>query len=204
MKTLTLAAAGLLLASCSSISYEDPDRVETLTIDYGSTDLQAFAQSMAESLIADRDLDFVGLDGQGRRYQIVLGDIQNATHQHMDTLAIADSIQTALVQSDKFVVLASDLGQDEIGERVRFEQGSGRVDTTQATAFGRQLGADLVLFGRIISIDKKTGRTLASGGYRKEDVYYKFSFQAVDVETAVIVWMDEKEIVKFESRGIFG
>jgi hypothetical protein len=43
---MKLLAAALLLplaVSCSSTQYDDPDKVETLTIDFGSTDLKTLA-----------------------------------------------------------------------------------------------------------------------------------------------------------------
>ena len=44
----------LALGACAStIRYDDPGKVETINIDFGSTDLQSLAGAMAESMTAD-------------------------------------------------------------------------------------------------------------------------------------------------------
>ena len=133
-----------------------------------------------------------------------MGGVENRTSEHIDTQAITDSIKTALLKSGKFRLTASNQGQQEIEDQVRFQQGSGRVDPATAKAYGRQFGADVVVYGRLISIEKSDGRTIESGGYKKDDVYYKFTLECVDIETGEILWIDEEEIRKFEETGLFG
>lgn len=204
--SLTLCLAGALFAGCSSIEYEDPDKVETLTIDYGSTDLQTFAQSMADSLVASPGLSYMQHPGNGDDLRIVayIGDLQNKTHEHIDMEGITDSIRTALVKSGKFRFVVADQGQQEIEDQVRFQQGSGRVDPALAKAFGAQLGADAILFGRLMAIDKHTGRTIEGGFYKRDDIYYKLTMEMVNIETAEVIWIEEKEIRKFGKTGLFG
>ena len=115
-----------------------------------------------------------------------------------------DSIRTSLLKSGRFRLAASDQGQDDLGEQVRFQQGSGRVDPTQAKAFGKQIGADMVLLGNLRSIEKKKGGSLESGGTRKEDVWYQFVLELVNIESGEIIWMEQEEIRKTQKTGIFG
>ena len=50
MKSLTtILGLTLVLTGCSSIKYGDPAQVETLTMGYGSTDLQTLAAGMSSS-----------------------------------------------------------------------------------------------------------------------------------------------------------
>ena len=66
IRTTLLAAATLLLGSgCSSLGYGDPDATETVTIEFGSTDLQTFASTMAESLLASPNLSFMDTSAKG-------------------------------------------------------------------------------------------------------------------------------------------
>jgi uncharacterized protein (TIGR02722 family) len=203
---LTLALAPLLAAGCSSTGYDDPDMVETLTIDFGSTDLQTLAAAMSESLIADPNLSYLERPDKGddKRIKIVIGDVENRTTEHIDTTGITDSIRTSLLKSGKFFILAGDPGQGQIGDQVSFQQGSGRVDPSMAMAFGKQHGAEVIVYGTLRSIDKKKGRSLESLGYKKEDLYYQFVMQCVNIETGQLIWAEEKDIRKRSKTGIFG
>jgi penicillin-binding protein activator len=209
MKTLPLfaALAALSLApACSSVRYDDPDRVETLTIDFGSTDLQTLAAGMTDSFLRSPALQYLDHPGKGedKRIMMYIGKVENRTSEHIDTQGITDSIRTKLLQSGKFRITADQAGQDQLADQVRFQQGSGRVDPAQARAFGRQIGADVVVYGTLRSIEKGRGRSIESGGVKKEDVYYQFVLNAVNIETGEIIWAEEKDIRKVERRGLFG
>jgi len=133
MNSLRLAQVSLLVpllaASCSSIRYDDPGRVETLTIDYGSTDLQTLSADMVDSLISTPALNYLDNSGKGEDKRVIVytGGVENRTSEHIDTEGITDKIQTALLKSGKFRFVAAKAGQAEIGDQVRFQQESGRV-----------------------------------------------------------------------------
>ena len=209
MKTLTalsLVALSFGLQSCSSTRYSDPKREETLNVDWGSTDLQTFSQRMADSLLSSPGLSYVQHPGKGDDLRVVayLGGISNETTEHVNTRDISRKVSTALVQSGRFRIVADDAGQDEIGEQVRFQQGSGRVDPAQAKAFGKQLGADVVIYGSLSSITKKKGRSLESLGSKVKDVYYLFVLNCVNIETGEIIWAEEAELNKAQRTSLFG
>jgi len=203
---LTLALVPALTAACSSTKYDDPDMVETLTIDFGSTDLQTLASAMSESLIGSPNLSYLEDPGKGDDKRIIayMGDIENRTTEHIDTGGISDSIRTTLLMSGKFRIVAGTPGQNEIGDQVSFQQGSGRVDPQMAKAFGKQLGADVVVYGTLRAIDKVKGRSLESLGTRKEDLYYQFVMQCVNITTGELIWAKEEDIRKRSKTGIFG
>ncbi|MFT4708940.1 MAG: hypothetical protein ACI8Q9_000056 [Planctomycetota bacterium] len=195
-----------LAAGCSSVGYDDPDGVETLTIDFGSTDLQTMAADMSDSLLASPNLAYLEHSGKGTDKRIIMyvGDIENRTTEHIDTAGISDSIRVRLMKAGKFRFVAGDAGQTEIGDQVSFQQGSGRVDGDMAKAFGKQLGADVVVYGTLRSIDKEKGRSLESLGNKKEDVFYQFVLTAVNIETSEFLWSEESTIRKRSTTGIFG
>ncbi|HED64014.1 MAG TPA: penicillin-binding protein activator LpoB [Planctomycetes bacterium] len=206
MKLTRLAPALLLLSACSSVRYDDPGKTETLTIDYGSTDLQTLAGDMVESLVSSPALNYLENPGKTEDKRIIMyvGDVENRTSEHIDTQAITDKIQTQLLKSGKFRFVAADQGQAEIGDQVRFQQGSGRVRTDMMREFGKQLGADMILYGTLRSIEKRKGSSVESGLTRKQDVYYQFVLRAVNIDTGEIIWQDEAELRKTSSQGLFG
>lgn len=197
----SLAAGG-----CSSTRYGDPESVETVNIDWGSTDLQTFSKKMVQSLIESPQLAYLDHPGkrEDKRIIVYMGGIRNQTSEHVDTEAVSDRIRTDLLQSGRFRFVAGDAGQQEIGEQVRFQQESGRVDPEMAKQFGKQLGADVVLYGTLRSIEKKRGRSLESAGTKTEDLYYQFVLNAVNLETGEIIWADQGEIRKTARTGLFG
>jgi uncharacterized protein (TIGR02722 family) len=199
-------AALSLIAACSSVRYDDPGRQETINIDYGSTDLQTLAAGMVESLISSQNLNYLENPGKGddKRIIVLTGGVENRTSEHIDTQGITDKIQTALLKSGKFRFVAERAGQDEIGDQVRFQQESGRVREDQMREFGKQIGADIILYGTLRSIEKKKGSSIESGGTRKQDVYYQFVLKAVNIDTAEILWQEEEELRKTERTGFFG
>jgi len=200
-----LAACAALLAGCaSSVKYDDPAKVETMTIDWGSTDLQTMAGAMVNSMIVSPNLAYLERSGKGddKRIVVYTGRITNRTSEHIDTEAIRDRMRTALVQSGKFRLAPTPQGQDELAEQVRFQQGSGRVDPAQAAAFGRQIGADAVLVGNLRSIEKTKDRSL-SDPERRDDVFYQFTMELVNVETGEVIWAELKDIRKTRKKGLF-
>ena len=203
---LTLTPLVAVTASCSSLRYDDPGRVETLTIDYGSTDLQTLSAEMVESLISSQSLNYLENPGKGddKRIIVYTGTVENRTSEHIDTQGITDKMQTALLKSGKFRFVAEKAGQGEIEEQVRFQQETGRVREEMMRSFGKQLGADVILYGTLRSIDKKKGSSIESGGTRKKDVYYQFVLKCVNIDTAEILWQEEAELRKTERTGIFG
>ncbi len=195
-----------LAASCSSLRYDDPGRVETLTIGYGSTDLQTISAEMVESLIQAQQLNYLENPGKDddKRIIVLTGSVENRTSEHIDTQGITDKMQTALLKSGKFRFVAEKTGQAEIEDQVRFQQETGRVREEMLRAFGKQLGADVILYGTLRSIDKRKGSSIESGGTRKYDVYYQFVLKCVNIDTAEILWQEEAELRKTERTGIFG
>ena len=211
MKTAHLVLAGplaaLASAGCSSVKYDDPDKAETLTIDWGSKDLQYFADYMSDKLLESPNLTYLeapGKDGD-KRVIAAFGGIQNETREHINTDLISRRIQATLVNSGRirFVARKEAAGQDEIEDEIRFQQG-GRVNREMARSFGQQRGADVVIYGALADIYKETGRSFESGGTKRKDLYYQFYLTAVRVDTAEILWVGEEDIRKTETVGLFG
>jgi TolB-like protein len=69
---------------------------------------------------------------------------------------------------------------------------SGFIDPAKAKSAGKALGADYFLYGEVGSI-KKT-----DGGKRLN--YYRLSMKLADVETNEVLWAEEFETRKLETR----
>ena len=205
MKTLPLLLAlGFLGAACSNTRYRNAQDEETINADFGSTDKQRFVAGVVDDLLAAPSLSYYGKPDENgdARVVAVMGGIANRTEEHIDTKIIADGMLSKLLGKMRFV--AGGQGQNEIGEQVRFQQDSGRVDPAKAAAFGKQLGAQVILYGGLASIVKDKGRSIESLGSKKKDVYYQFVMKCVDTNTAEILWTHEVELRKQQVTSLFG
>lgn len=201
-----LVILSLLTAGCTSTRYADPTAIETINAQYGSTDLQTFAREMVAELNAVAGLNFLNKEDRGGDPRIVLyfDSIYNETREHINMGLLRDKMIAELVTTGRFRIVAGKLGQDELGEQLRFQTGSGLVDPDQAKQAGRQVGADVVIYGAMRDITKKSGRSLESGGTRTKDVYYNLFLRMDSIETAETLWAKDKEIRKRQITGLFG
>lgn len=187
----TIGLAATLVAGCSNksvVRYGDATAVETTDINFGSTDLQTVAGQMTDSLLTS---PVVGSLTQNKRPIIFVERLKNKTSEHIDTESITDSISTKLLRSGKFRFV--DMSRVEAArEQIKFQQDGGMVDQNKAIQFGRQVGAEYMLYGNLSSIVKKNKD--------KSDVYYKFTLRLMDLESGLVEWADETEIRKTKEK----
>ena len=181
-----------VLASCSTkISYGDATAVETTTTGFGSTDLQTIAEKLVDDLLVFGPV--VRLTAE-RRPVVFVDKIKNKTTEHIDTESITDTIQTKLLKSGKFRFVDMTTVK-AIQEQMQFQMDSGLVDPSKAVAFGKQTGAEFMLYGNMSSIVKRNSDT--------KDVYYKFTLKLMNLESGILEWASEKEIRKTGEKSFF-
>ncbi len=177
-------------ASTPAVTYGDPGQVETVTTEFGSTDLQTIAEKMVNSLLATPVLS------SGERPVLYVHKVKNMTDEHIDTKSVTDKIRTTLLKSGKVRFTAVNEVNDEIIKQLEYQTKSGIVDPSTAKSVGHQVGADYFLFGELSSIKKSSGRV--------KDVYFKFTMNLVNIKTGLIEWADEKEIRKQAKKALIG
>jgi penicillin-binding protein activator len=186
-RSLLWIAGMLILTVCTAcgtkVEYGDPGAVETLTVDFGSTDLQMIAAKMVQSMLASPVIQ------EQSRPVVQVASVQNNTSEHIDTQSITDKIRTTLIQSGKVRFSAAE-SRNEVIDELEYQRGSGYVDAQTRKQVGKQVGADFLLTGEISSIAKHRGKV--------RDLYYKINLNLVNLETGLIDWADEKEIRKGE------
>lgn len=192
-KLLFVLAVAIGLAGCQSkVEYGDATEVETVNENFGSTDLQAITDKMVDSMLTFPPI--VALTQAGRPILFV-DRIKNKTSEHIDTESVTDSIANKLLRSGQFRFI--DMTKvDAVRKQLDYQNNAGMVDPSTAINFGRQIGAQFMLYGNLSSIVKQDGST--------KDVYYKMTMRLMDLETGLIEWSDEKEIRKRKSKSLFG
>lgn len=189
---LTLAAAlaaAALASGCASekTRYGDARAVETVTNEFGSTDLQMMAESMARSMNQAPVIAAANLP------VLTVQEVRNKTSEYIDTRAITDSIRSELQKGGRvrFAVDAAAMKQQT--DELKRQQDSGLYAKEQAAQMGQMVGAQYRLEGNIVSIVKQVKDT--------KDVYYKLNLQLWNIRNGLLEWSDEKEIRKTTTRG---
>lgn len=186
--TVALLGALLGLAGCAkdTVRYGDARGVETVTNEFGSTDLQLIAESMTRSMLNSPVI------GSSNLPIVTVQDVKNKTSEYIDTRSITDSIRVELQKSGRvrFAVDAAEMRQ-QIEELQR--QQSEYYDPKKSAEIGKMTGAAYRLEGNITSIVKQAKDV--------KDVYYKFNLQLWNIQNGLLEWTDEKEIRKTTTKG---
>lgn len=178
---------GPVVPASGNVQYGDAKAVETVTTEYGSTDLQTMAESMARSLSTSAPIT------RAKKTPVLtIQEVRNKTGEYIDTRAITDSIRSQLLKGGGMSFATDQAGmQGQVDELARQNQ-SGLYKKNTAKKMGNMVAADYRLEGSIISIVKRAGDV--------KDVYYKLSLQLINVESGLIEWADEKDIRKTAKR----
>ena len=181
--TLPLIAALALVAGCASekTTYGDARGVETVTNQFGSTDLQMIAETMARSMqqapaIASGNLPIVTVQ-----------EVKNKTSEYIDTRSITDSIRSELQKGGRVRFAVDAPGMNQQVDEIKRQQ-SEYYAKESAVEKGQMIGAQYRMEGNITSIVKQNKDT--------RDVYYKFNLQLWNIRNGLLEWSDEKEIRK--------
>src|SRR3954467_12708241 len=161
-KTLLIIAAAALAAGCAheKTSYGDARGVETVTNQFGSTDLQLIAESMA------RSMQTASAIARGTLPIVTVQEGKNKTSEYIDTRAITDSIRSELQKGGKVRFAVDAPGMTQQTEEIKRQQ-SDYYAKEQAVEKGQMVGAQYRMVGNITSIVKEVKNT--------RDVYYKFN-----------------------------
>ncbi|AMG04861.1 penicillin-binding protein activator LpoB [Vibrio mimicus] len=195
MKKSVIALLGLavILGGCSNkVSYGDAQAVETVNVDFGSTDLQKIAGEMVDSMMMSGSVAAITRDG---RPIVFVERIKNKTSEHIDTESITDTISTKMLNSGKFRFVDMDR-VEAVREQLNFQNNDELVNQSTAIQFGKMVGAQYMLYGNLSSIVKNAGSD--------KDVYYKMTMRLMDLKTGLIEWADETEIRKQQSKSLLG
>lgn len=189
-----LAAAALGLNGCATqTQYGDATAVETVNTDFGSTDLQMIAEKMVDDLLASPAMAEIA--PSGKRPILFVDTIKNKTLEHIDTESITDTISTKMLNSGRFRFVDR-TKVDAIAKELDYQANSGMVDEAKSVKIGRQLGAQMMLYGNFSSIVKTSGGT--------KDVYYKFTMKLTNLESGLVEFQAEKEIRKTKKKSFIG
>jgi penicillin-binding protein activator len=177
-----------------SIREKSPAESGPLTAHYDQNDLLQWAQIMADAILTHP----FPAPGEGQPIVAELG-IQNRTSTHIDTLALANTLTTRLLDSGKMRFVNT-----QQRDTLLKEQGYVLANCTEETRVkvGRQLGAKYILTGSLSEITTHSPRQVRVS--KQEDVYYQLTVEITDLETGLIVLRKQKDRLREASKPLIG
>jgi uncharacterized protein (TIGR02722 family) len=185
----------LFLASCGSREftqgkYDDLSQDRLLDDKFNESDMRMIADTMITSLTGSPVIKEL------KKPPVVLVTlVKNRTEEHIDMKSLTDKVKVALIKSGKFRFTEAET-RSKVNEERDYQTGSTYVDPDTAVKKGREIGANYFLTGEI------TDRVQEVGG--KKYVYYKATFNLVNLQTNLLDWSDEREIRKYYTKKSVG
>ena len=187
-----LIALSLLLAvaGCSpSITRMDAGEVKDLSGAWNDTDSQQVSEEMIKDVL---NRPWIGefTRTQNRQPAVIVGEVNNLSHEHINVNTFVADVERALINSDKVQFVASSTERQEI----RGERKDQDLNASEATrkAMGQEKGADFMLKGTINTIIDAEGKTQLR--------YYQVDLTLISLVDNRKVWVGQKKIKKLVER----
>ncbi|MEO8340486.1 MAG: penicillin-binding protein activator LpoB [Nitrospirota bacterium] len=192
-----VALALLSLAGCAQetrVTRVDSGVVTDLSGRWNDTDSRIVAESMVKEALEYPWLnDFSS--SKRRQPVVVVGTIQNSSHEHINVNTFVTDLERELTHSQKVTFVAGKGDREELRTERKEQAMYAREDTQKAP--GKEVGADYMMKGTIATIlDEAEGA---------KAVFYQVDLQMVDLESNAKVWYGQKKIKKVveKKRSIF-
>jgi uncharacterized protein (TIGR02722 family) len=180
----------LLSVSCQrQVTRVDPSTQIDLSGRWNDTDSRKVADQMIYDLFDSNSFKEYAV-AKGRKPVIVMGAIKNKTSEHIEASNYVKKFEAVIQKTDIADLVESDEFRDKLREERAQQQDF--ADPATVKKFGKELGADLMLFGEMTS---------ETDTYNKKRVVnYITTLYLTDVETNKRVWYGQQEIKKFVKR----
>jgi uncharacterized protein (TIGR02722 family) len=180
----------LLLVGCgTSVKRMDTEQVKDLSGAWNDTDSRLVSEEMIKDALARPWLrDYT------RKHReppaVIVGDMRNLSHEHINLNTFVSDIERAMIQSGKVRFVASSIERQPVREERRDQD----LNASEATRkpMGQELGADFMLEGTINTIIDVSGR--------KQVRYYQVDMTLINLTDNEKVWIGQKKIKKLVKR----
>lgn len=187
-KFFLILSALVILAACSTSPRIDriaADTTTDLSGDWNDTDSRQVSETMIQGLLSHRWIsEFIRANGH--QPAVIVGEIRNLSHEHINVLTFIGDIERALINSGRVQIVASSSERGEIRDERR-DQDLHASEATRNVA-GQELGADFMLKGTI--------NTIIDSIAKKQTRYYQVDLTLISLADNNKVWVDQKKIKK--------
>ena len=180
--TVILAA----LSACGQqVTRVESDSVIDLSGNWNDTDSRLVADEMIQDALSRSWLSRFNRE-QGKPPTVIVGDVRNLSHEHINTRTFIADMERALINSGEVDFVASSKEREEIRDERKDQDLHAREDTRKA--MGQELGADFMLKGTINTIIDMESTTQLR--------YYQVDLNLISLRDNRIVWVGQKKIKK--------
>lgn len=184
-RTLILFLAFAAASCARSVTRLSPDTSVDLSGRWNDTDSRKVADQMIYDLFNSEDFKEYA-NAKGKKPVIIIGNILNRTSEHIDADNYIRKFEVVIHNSNVADLVGSGYFRDQL-RRGRADQ-QDFADPATVKQFGKELGADLMLFGEMTSeVDDYNNRRV---------VNYVTTLFLTDIETNRRVWYGQNEIKK--------
>jgi len=183
-----LALLALVAAAACSTKVERLDESQAVDLSgaWNDTDSRLVSQEMIQDSLSRAWLqEFRGRPGQNRP-TVIVGEVRNLSHEHINTSTFTLEVERALINSGKVDFVATKDERRGIRDERKDQDINAREDTRNA--MGRELGADFMMTGTINTIIDPSGDTQVR--------FYQINMTLISLADNRKVWVGQKDIRK--------
>ena len=187
-----LALIALATASACSTKVERLDESQAVDLSgaWNDTDSRLVSQEMIQDSLSRSWLqEFRGRPNQTRP-AVIVGEVRNMSHEHINTQTFTLEMERALINSGKVDFVANKSERVGIRDERKDQDLNAREDTRNA--MGKELGADFMLTGTINTIVDPNGDTQVR--------FYQVNMTLISLADNRKVWVGQKDIRKLVTR----
>jgi uncharacterized protein (TIGR02722 family) len=188
---VTVALAGL--AACGQqVTRVETDSVLDLSGNWNDTDSRLVADEMIQDALSRSWLTKFNRE-QGKAPTVIVGEVRNLSHEHINTRTFIADMERALINSGEVDFVASSEERQEIRDE-RKDQDLHASENTRK-AMGQEIGADFMLKGTI--------NTIIDAISAEQVRFYQVDLTMIDLANNRKVWLGQKKIKKtIEKSGL--
>lgn len=190
--TICLCLSLALLAGCSGkkVTRIDANSVTDLSGAWNDTDSRLVAEEMINDCLNRPWYQTMLQQKNGQVPTVVIGQVRNKSHEHINVETFIKDIERALINSGKADFVANAEERTELRNELASQAGNATEETRKDA--GQEIGADLMLTGTLNSIvDQEDGEQV---------IYYQVDMELTDIQSHKKVWLGDKKIKKFVSQ----
>jgi hypothetical protein len=183
-----LSLALVLLNACANrtVTRISPDQQTDLSGRWNDTDSRLVANEMIKQCLSHTWLSEFN-QKNGRKPVVIVGLVTNKTAEQIEPEVFIKDMEREYINSATVRVVTNSVFREKLRQERADQQEFASPET--AKKWGRELGADFMMFGTMNSINDEFKA--------KKTIFYQINLELTNLETNELVWIGEKEIKKF-------